>query len=739
MKVSIIIVHYKVKKKLFFCLDSIFRSKQKTTFEVLVIDNDEEKTIARSLKEKYPRVTYIPSKKNKGFGAGNNLGASSAKGEIFFFLNPDTEIYDFTIDHLLALIENNQDVGIVAPLLLNKELKPYPLQGSTQLTLFNALVTLSFINRLFPRNSIAKRHFLKSWNKKQKKEVDVVPGTAFMVRKNLFNEIRGFDEKFFLYFEEHDFCKRVKEKGFKLYILPKAKVMHHWESSTKHLHNKNVIFRKSRFYYFRKHFGILFALLIETILRITKKTLIVPLIFSTIFLYIYNIHKWMVFIGDQGWFYLSARDMVLTGTVPLVGITSSHTWLHQGPLWTYILAGIFALTNCHPIAPAVFSAIITTFTVWVFYKVSGEMFSEHVGLTAAFLYATSPLVILHARMPYHTTPMPLLTILFIFCLYKWIQGKVLYFPFAILCLTLLYNFELATIVLWFPFIAIFGYGIYKKKKWVSALRNKKIIVLSLLFLFLPMLPILIYDFQNGFPQTVKFTAWLGYRVLRFFGFPSIHGNITGFDTMSMVTLTLGYIQRLLFLPHIVGAILLFVGATSYLFWFTVVKIRRKTISASQLLLFLWFTVTVGSYLANKTPSEAYLPMIYPAIILSLAFLFHWLMQKRYLFIPIVVLVVCIGVLNMYTLIQNDYFMGTKKGYGPSMEERIAAAKQIVKESEKKEYTIIGEGEGSQFQSFTMNTEYLTWWLGHGPSQEKEKLQFVIYEDSNSIIVEKKRK
>lgn len=456
-------------------------------------------------------------------------------------------------------------------------------------------------------------------------------------------------------------------------------------------------------------------------------------------IFYYNTSALIPFIGDQGWFYLSARDMLLSGDIPLVGITSSHTWLHQGPLWTYILAIIFAVTNFNPIAPAFFTAGLGVLTVIIFYKVSSKMFSQSVGIIATFLYFSSPMVIIHMRMPYHISPIPVLTTLFIYCLYKWVHGRVIFFPFAILCLTLLYNFELATIVLWFLFIFIFGYGVYKKKKWISSLRNKKFIILSLTFLFLPMLPILLYDFQHGFPQTVKFAAWLGYRVLRFLGFPSIHGNVADFDTISMVTLTLEYMQRLLFLPHVIGAILLFVGATTYLFWSTVAKTRSKTVSASQILLFLWFAVTVGSYLANKTPSEAYLPMIYPAIILSLALLFDWLMTKRLFFMPIITLVVGIGVFNMYTLIQNDYFTGTKKGYGPSMEERIAVAKHIVKESEKREYTIVGKGEGSQFRSFTMNTEYLTWWLGHGPSQKEESLQFVIYEDSHSIRVEKKVK
>src|SRR3989442_9466177 len=108
MKVSIIIVHYNVKKELFNCLSSIEKSTKGIPFEIIVVDNDEQETIEEELKKKFKRVIYIKSPKNLGFGAGNNLGARYAKGEYLFFLNPDTVVLPHAIDNLLSFLETNK-------------------------------------------------------------------------------------------------------------------------------------------------------------------------------------------------------------------------------------------------------------------------------------------------------------------------------------------------------------------------------------------------------------------------------------------------------------------------------------------------------------------------------------------------------------------------------------------------------------------------------------------------------
>ena len=196
------------------------------------------------------------------------------------------------------------------------------------------------------------------------------------------------------------------------------------------------------------------------------KILLIFILLIGAFLRLYKLPQLMPFIADQGWFYISARDMLMGGGIPLVGITSSHTWLHQGAMWTYILAVILKLFNYNPVAPAVFTALLGVITVFVVYKLGKELFSERVGLIPAFLFATAPIIIADARMAYHTSSIPLITALLILSVYRWLGGKILYFPLSLFLIALLYNFEIATFPLSATVFLITLFGLIKKKKWM---------------------------------------------------------------------------------------------------------------------------------------------------------------------------------------------------------------------------------------------------------------------------------
>ena len=161
--VSIIILNYHVKEELFDCLHSIIASKPKTKYEVIVVDNDEKKTIKQELLKTFPKVMYVPNR-NRGFGQGNNVGSRHAKGEYLFFLNADTIVFKNTIDVLFEFLRKNKHAGVVAPFLLHENKKPFALQGVKTLTPFRAIFSISLINKLFPNNLIAKDYFIQ-WDK----------------------------------------------------------------------------------------------------------------------------------------------------------------------------------------------------------------------------------------------------------------------------------------------------------------------------------------------------------------------------------------------------------------------------------------------------------------------------------------------------------------------------------------------------------------------------------------------
>ena len=268
--ISIVIVHYKDKKRLFDCILSVKQNKPKLPFEVVVVDNDEKSTIQKELKAKFKWVKYVRSPGNIGYGAGNNLGAKHARGRYFFILNPDTSVISESIDKLVDFLKKNKRAGLVAPNLVDEKREIFPQIGSQELTPLRGVVALSFLNKLFPNNPISIKYWLKNVPMDKKREVDVVPGSAFLVRRQVFEKVKGFDENFFLYFEENDFCKRVKERGLSIYIIPDAQIIHYWKPGKPDTKKAKKIFAQSRFYYFKKHYGIHKALIVEIFTRFSK-------------------------------------------------------------------------------------------------------------------------------------------------------------------------------------------------------------------------------------------------------------------------------------------------------------------------------------------------------------------------------------------------------------------------------------------------------------------------------------
>lgn len=228
---------------------------QKATLEIIVVDNDEIKTIEKELKKKFPKVRYVQNPVNSGWGSGTNIGAAYANGEYIYFLNPDCIIYKNAIDILVEFIEKNENIGVAASLLLHKDKTTHLLQGTGRLTPVAAIFGYSFLNKLFPNNSFSKKFWCLGWDKNKTKEFAVVALSASMIKTELFKKANGFDKNLFLYFEEYDFSERLKKFGVRNYIVPSSKVIHLWGRSTKDKIAAYHIYKKSLFYYLKKHFG----------------------------------------------------------------------------------------------------------------------------------------------------------------------------------------------------------------------------------------------------------------------------------------------------------------------------------------------------------------------------------------------------------------------------------------------------------------------------------------------------
>jgi len=453
------------------------------------------------------------------------------------------------------------------------------------------------------------------------------------------------------------------------------------------------------------------------------------------FLLFYRLSSLMEFIGDQAWFYLSARSMILYGQIPLVGITSSHVWLHQGPYWTYILAGLLELSHFNPVSGAYFVASIGLITVYLVYKIGSEIFSKRIGLIASLIYATSPLIILDARMAYHIFLIAPLTLLLFYALYKWIKGYHYGFPVVIFLLAFLYNFETATFMFFPVVLLIISYGFFKKAKWARTILNKKILLLAFTAWLIPMIPMILYDMHHGYPQTLKFAEWVVYKMATVFGFPKLHPNAPGETFQTMWPYASEQVKQMVFLNNSVIAWIMLVLCSINLLYINKEFIKRREYLQPYSLLALFFFIPAVLYIAEKTNSGAYWIVFFPTVCFMLALLFERIIRTKNLSIIGTIFLLLFVLLNIISFFQSD-FLVNPTGYNFSLTQRMGAAQKIISESHGKEYNLVGKGYWSQFASFTMNYEYLTWWMGDGPTHTKQPLRFVIQELPNSIVVTK---
>ncbi|PIT89416.1 MAG: hypothetical protein COU27_00390 [Candidatus Levybacteria bacterium CG10_big_fil_rev_8_21_14_0_10_36_7] len=462
--------------------------------------------------------------------------------------------------------------------------------------------------------------------------------------------------------------------------------------------------------------------------QIKSNSWILPILLIFILAAFYKLSSLMVFIGDQGWFYISAKSM-LYGQIPLVGITSSNVWIHQGALWTYMLFPVLFLFNFDPLGGAYLSILLTVISIVFLYILLKEMYSVRVALTASLFYATSPLVIIHSRLPYHTSPIPLFVILYLLFLYRWASGEKKYFPFIFLTLSILYNFELATIILW-PILLVIVLYLYKTNlKLVKSSLSSKNILLAVALFIIPMVPFLIYDINHGYLQTFGFAKWV---ILRpFYIFSEGLGEKEFYQT---VLFFLNKYSQTVFISNVFLAFTFFVASIYVLFLNLHQEIlKRKKKIIESLILASSFIIPLLAFFINKTPSEAYLVIFFPIWFSSLALVLESLYKEKLLFFAFFI-IFTLPFLNLSYLISTNYLMNIKNGYGIGLGEKVKIAKQIILKADGSKYSLVMGGVGSKYESGVMPYEYLLWELGNKPSKKIENKAFLIIESYNKVIV-----
>ncbi|MGW8160322.1 MAG: glycosyltransferase family 2 protein [Desulfoprunum sp.] len=251
--ISIIIVSWNAKDYLQKCLDSIYKENKKFDIEVIVVDNASTDGSQDMVRTRFPKVQLICNHDNLGFAKANNIGIKQSGGKYLSLINSDVEILPDCFNQLLCYMEENQDIGILGPRILNSD---KTLQRSCRgfPNLWNSFCRALALDSIFPKVKLFCGDMMSYWSHDTIHDVDVLSGCFWFINRKALNDVGLLDEMFFIYSEDLDWCKRFAAADWRRTYYPSVQAIHYGGASSE---NAPVRFylemQRSKLYYWRKH------------------------------------------------------------------------------------------------------------------------------------------------------------------------------------------------------------------------------------------------------------------------------------------------------------------------------------------------------------------------------------------------------------------------------------------------------------------------------------------------------
>lgn len=253
-QISVIIVSWNVKECLRKCLQSLEKESSFYPLEIIVIDNASVDGSGAMVRQEFPQVKLVEQNYNSGFAAGCNLGVQNSKGEYLLFLNPDTQVNAGFFELLLRFWSQHQSAGVVGGKILNSD-------GSVQSSvrswpsLWSSILDSLKILKRWP--ALAPGYLLPGFDYASEQVVDQVMGAVLATKRKVWDELKGFDEGFWIWFEEVDFCQRVKRASYEVWYSPFMTVNHIQGASFVQLPllKRHRFFSKSLLLYVKRYLG----------------------------------------------------------------------------------------------------------------------------------------------------------------------------------------------------------------------------------------------------------------------------------------------------------------------------------------------------------------------------------------------------------------------------------------------------------------------------------------------------
>ncbi|HPF70271.1 MAG TPA: glycosyltransferase [Candidatus Krumholzibacteria bacterium] len=261
MKLAIVIVHYNTSGDLERCLESLAANAPAAPHRVVVVDNASRDDGLADVHRRFPDCTWIFNTENAGYAKGCNQGIAAVDAAYHLLLNPDVVALPGPLDALLAFADAHPRAGIVGPQLLNED---GSIQDSCRrfYTFRTLLLRRTFFGKLFPDSETVRRHLMRDFDHRAARPVDWILGGCLLARREAVARTGAMDERFFLYFEDVDWCYRMWQAGFEVVYSPEARFIHrHRRASAKGTFNRSFFLHLASLISFYEKWGMLVWLL----------------------------------------------------------------------------------------------------------------------------------------------------------------------------------------------------------------------------------------------------------------------------------------------------------------------------------------------------------------------------------------------------------------------------------------------------------------------------------------------
>ena len=256
MQLSVIILNYNVRCFLEQCVLSVQSALENIDGEIIVVDNNSPDDSCAMMKTRFPNVKLIQNNENSGFPKGNNIGVAQAQGEYICILNPDTVVAEDTFSKVLAFAKKQSDLGIVGVKLIDGTGNFLPESKRGIPTPFVAFTKITGLYKMFPKSKIFGKYYAEHLDENQTGKIEILVGAFMLMKRDLYLEIGGFDEKCFMYSDDIDLSYTVLKAGKSNYYFHETTVIHYKGESTVKDGTYMKRFQEAMQFFYQKHFKV---------------------------------------------------------------------------------------------------------------------------------------------------------------------------------------------------------------------------------------------------------------------------------------------------------------------------------------------------------------------------------------------------------------------------------------------------------------------------------------------------